>query len=104
MGKKLKELRKLYNKELEILDAQFGDLIEQIISANKSIKELREAAEFEARVAATLAIWQSEGVVMECDMCEYRKQCVRLECAPNFCRWVFLRDARIAVEEEMDGR
>lgn len=67
------------------------------------VAELREAAEFEARVAARLATVPLLG----CSKCPWNKinpkssfECIH-EYEMRFCR---LREARLTVEEEMDGR
>ena len=63
--------------------------------------EYRDAAEFEARVAARLAelCWVMSGLPFPCKACPARKYCMKITMP---CKAVFLKYARLAVEEEMD--
>lgn len=70
-------------------------------------KDWQDAAEFSERVAAKLAEmahWLAHGIgtEMECvDLCDASKICEESESLP--CQWCFLKHARLAVEEEIDG-
>lgn len=79
---------------------------ELLYSARKRGDELRDAAEFEAKVAAKLASNESNVDLELQGCCGYRDICL---CPERFslhldCNFFRLKWARLTVEEEMDDR
>lgn len=67
--------------------------------------DMREAAEFEARVSAKLASYAATlSRDIGCNDCPCHKTCTRYENKNISCKDVFLKTAYLAIEEEMDAK
>ena len=64
------------------------------------IHELEDAADFEARVAELVSVWAANSYFALCESCPHWDECAKD--SENKCHWTILKDARLAVEEEMD--
>lgn len=62
------------------------------LSVETTYEELKDAAEFEARVAA----WQADNLP-SCDFCKWYEECFKTSCARTR-----IKHARLAVEAEME--
>lgn len=91
----------IYDRKGNVCPNPESDLMPREDPLHTGVEDYRDAAEFEARVAAKLADWAADGIFSKCEFCLHNNECMDDSKFP--CRWFIIKEARLAVEEEMDN-